>query len=64
MIVSAVFADVREVEMLIPFSRGDAVSAIMAKSKPILTEYRPEGTYLKVELNAEDRGRWQSFILQ
>jgi len=57
-----IFSDIEEVELLIPFNRGDAVSAIMAKAKPKETKYLENGTYLKVELNAEDRGRWQSFI--
>lgn len=59
-----IFSDVEVVELLIPYDRGDAVSAIMQVAKPSVTEYRENGTYLKVELNSETRGRWQSFILQ
>ena len=57
------FADVREVELLIPFSRGDVVSAIMQISKPLQTEYRAEGTYIRAELGTADRGRFAEFII-
>ena len=57
------FADVREVELLIPFSRGDVVSAVMQISKPLQTEYRAEGTYIRAELGAADRGRFAEFII-
>jgi len=59
-----IFADICEVEMLIPFDRGDVVSAVMGIAKPKVTEYRENGTYLKVELGETERGRWQSYILQ
>ena len=63
-ITKRVFADIVEVEMLIPFDKGDIVSQIMQIAKPKLTEYRENGTYLKVDLGAKERGRWQSYILQ
>ena len=63
-IKAQIFSDIQEVELLIPFSRGDVVSAVMAKAKPKETKYLESGTYLKVELDSEDRGRWQSFIQQ
>ena len=63
-IKAQIFSDIVEVELLIPFNRGDVVSAVMAKAKPKETKYLENGTYLKVDLNAEDRGRWQSFIQQ
>ena len=63
-IKAQIFSDIQEVELLIPFSRGDVVSAVMAKAKPKETKYLENGTYIRVELNAEDRGRWQSFIQQ
>ena len=61
---SEIFSDIEVVELLIPFNRGDVVSAIVSKSKPMETKYLENGTYLKVELNSEERGRWQSFIQQ
>ena len=63
-VTKRVFADVVEVEMLIPFDKGDVVSQIMQIAKPKLTEYKENGTYLKVDLGAKERGRWQSYILQ
>ena len=58
------FADVREVELLIPFSRGDVVSSIMQIAKPSVTEYRADGTYIKTELGSADRGRFAQFIIE
>ena len=63
-ITKRVFADIVEVEMLIPFDKGDVVSQIMQIAKPKLTEYKENGTYLKVDLGVKERGRWQSYILQ
>ena len=57
------FSDLQMVEMIIPYDRGDVVSAIMQTTKPAETEYRPEGTYLKVELGSADRGRWRDLII-
>ena len=57
------FADLREVELLVPFSRGDVVSAIMQISKPAETEYRADGTYIRTELGSADRGRFAQFII-
>lgn len=63
MIKAKLFSDMETVEMLVPYSRGDIVSAVIEKSRPIATEYRPEGTWLKVELSSEQRGRLAEFIL-
>ena len=62
LIKQKLFSDMQEVEMLVPYSRGDVVSAVLSKAKPAATEYRAEGTWIKVELNAEQRGRFAEFI--
>ena len=58
-----VFSDLEMTELLIPYTRGDVVSYINGKAKPEATEYREEGTYLKVELSGADRNRFREFIL-
>ena len=63
MIKAKLFSDMKEVELLVPYSRGEVVSAILTKAKPSVTEYREGGTYLKVELSGEQRGRWAEFIM-
>ena len=63
MIRDRLFSDMQEVELLVPYSRGDVVSAVLSKAKPSVTEYREGGTYLKVELSSEQRGRWAGFII-
>ena len=62
-IKSKLFADVCETELLIPFSRGEALSAILKVSKPSVTEYREDGTYIKTELGSADRGRFAQFVI-
>lgn len=57
-----IFSDMEVVELLIPYTRGDMVSYVMSKSAPELTDYRAEGTFLRVELSSEDRGRLAEFI--
>ena len=63
MIKDQLFSDMQEVELLVPYSRGDVVSAVLDKASLSVTEYREDGTYLKVELSAEQRGRWAEFII-
>ena len=63
LIKEKLFSDMMEVEMLVPYSRGDIVSAVLSKAKPAATEYRADGTYIRVELSGEQRGRWEQFII-
>ena len=58
------FADLRTVQLLIPYEKGNVVSAILAKQSAIETKYEENGTLLTVELNEEDRGRYREFIVQ
>ena len=62
LVKSKIFSDISEVEMLIPFNRGDVVSSVMQVAKPKIVEYTDQGTYLKVDLNSTYRGKWQSYI--
>ncbi len=62
-IAAMIFSDMRMVEMLIPYDRGDVVSYVMEKAKPEFTEYREDGTYIKAELSAADRGRLAPYVL-
>ena len=57
-----IFSDMETVELLIPYTRGELVSYVMSKSAPELTDYREDGTFLRVELSSEDRGRLAEFI--
>jgi GTP-binding protein HflX len=63
-IKSRIFSDLQMTELLIPYSRGAVVSAIMEKSNPEFTDYRDEGTFLRVELGEADRNRYREFIIQ
>ena len=62
-IKTSLFGDFQLVNMLIPYTRGDIVSAVNGKAKPIETKYEAEGTYIKVELGEADRNRYAEFII-
>jgi len=62
-IKSVLFADFSVTELMVPYTRGDIVSFINSKSKPIETKYEAEGTYIKVELGEADRMRLKDFLL-
>ena len=57
------FGDSAEVDVLIPYSRGDLVSYLCTQTHPRVMEHREEGTFLTVELNQADRKRFEEFIL-
>ena len=60
---SGLFADLQKVQLLVPYEKGNVVSAILAKTTPYETKYEENGTLLTVDLNEEDRGRYREFIL-
>ncbi|MBR0139490.1 MAG: GTPase HflX, partial [Firmicutes bacterium] len=57
------FSDLKTVELLVPYDRGSAVSALMEKSAPLETEYLENGTRLVMELGEADRNRFKEFIV-
>jgi GTP-binding protein HflX len=61
---AGLFADLQTVQLLIPYDKGSAVSAILAKTTPSEVKYEENGTLLTVDLNEEDRGRYREYILQ
>ena len=63
MIRDRLFSDMQEVELMVPYIRGDVVNAVLSKAKPSVTESREDGTYLKVQLSSEQRGRWAEFMI-
>jgi len=63
MIKDRLYSDLETVELLIPYDRGDLVSFVMEKAVPDLTDYRENGTYMKVQLGSADRGRLAAYIL-
>ena len=64
-IVKRLFSDFEVCTLMIPYERGDIVSYINDKAKPLETKYEEQGTLIKVELDAADRNRLcQYFIKQ
>lgn len=64
LVKSKIFADIEEVKLVVPFSRGDVVSSVMEAAKPKSVEYTSEGTVIVVDLNSILRGKWASYIQQ
>ena len=56
-----IYSDLQTVELLIPYERGDIVSYLNDKIKPQITDYRAEGTYLKIDLGEADRSRLEKY---
>ena len=48
--------------LLIPFEKGEILSALRDKYKPENVEYTEEGTRVEVELAQEDYNRWKAFM--
>ncbi|NMA94278.1 MAG: GTPase HflX [Clostridiales bacterium] len=57
------FMDLKVVELLIPYTRGDVVSALLEGSRALQTRYDEDGTYIKAELGEADRGRFKDYII-
>ena len=47
--------------LLVPYDRGDILSALRDRYRPENVEYRPEGTFVEAELSEEDFNRWEAF---
>lgn len=62
-IADKIFDKTREVSLLIPFTKGDVLSAILAKNRPIETIYREDGTLIRLELSDADIGRYEEFLV-
>ena len=63
MIKSKIFAGTKTVTLMIPFTDGAVLSAVIAKNKPLETEYTADGTRIKVELSAADISRYAKYIV-
>ena len=57
------FAGMKTAELLIPYSEGAVVSALMEKTSPEISEYREDGTYIKTELSEADHGRYSKYLI-
>ncbi len=64
-IVKKLFSDFEICTLFIPYERGDLVSYVNDKTKPLETKYDEKGTLITVELDSADRNRLcQYFIKQ
>ncbi|MDD2484266.1 MAG: GTPase HflX [Eubacteriales bacterium] len=48
--------------LLIPYDRGEVLSAIRDKYRPQNVEYKEEGSLVEVELSADDFRRWERYL--
>ncbi len=58
-----IFSDLQTVELLIPYSKGSVLSAILEKATPSETDYRDDGTFIRVELGEADRNRYREYLV-
>ncbi len=63
-IVSKLFSDFEICELLIPYDKGEIVSYINDRTKPLITKYESEGTFIRVELNEADRNRLCQYFIK
>ena len=57
----ALFADMVEASLLIPYDKGGIVSYLCENGQVDAIDYRPEGTLLKGRFKAADYGRYQQY---
>lgn len=62
-IASVLFSDLKAVELLVPYNRGDITSYVCEKSKPSSIAYSDKGTEIVTELNLSDRNRLREYIV-
>lgn len=62
LIKSKIYADTEVVRLLIPFTKGDILSAVIGKNKPLETDYTAEGTRILVELSSQDLNRYKEYV--
>jgi len=63
LIKSKIFSDIKLVKLLIPFVKGEVLSAIISKNKPKNTEYTDQGTLIEVELKESDINKYSEYIV-
>jgi len=63
LIKSKIFSDIKLVKLLIPFVKGEVLSAIISKNKPKTTEYTDQGTLIEVELKESDINKYSEYIV-
>jgi GTP-binding protein HflX len=56
------FGGLRDVELLIPYSRGDVVSWLSDRTPVVSREYAEDGVLIKTRLNEADFGRLSGFV--
>lgn len=58
-----VFENLKIVNMLIPYEKGDVYSKLCENSNVINTEYVENGTFIKVELDEKEYNKYSKYIL-
>lgn len=62
LIKSKIYADTEVVRLLIPFTKGEVLNAVISKNKPLETDYTADGTRILVELSSQDLNRYKEYI--
>lgn len=63
LIKEQVYADTKNVTLLIPYNRGDLVSYFMEQSTVLSSEYLENGVKLEVNCHTQDAVKYQEYVL-
>ena len=62
LIKSQVYADTKDVKLLIPYDRGDVVSYFMENATVYQTEYLETGVEMQVNCHLQDVAKYQKYV--
>ena len=63
LIKDQVYADTKNVTLLIPYNRGDLVSYFMEESTVLSSEYLENGVKLEVNCHTQDAMKYKEYVL-
>lgn len=63
MIKEKIFSNMKKVELLLPYDKGDIVSYLCDKTKVLKTEYREDGVLLETTLGPADYSKYKMYTL-
>ncbi len=62
MIKERIFNDMKQVELLLPYDKGDIVSYLCDKTKVLKTEYREDGVMVETTLGPADYSKYAKYL--
>ncbi|MBB6215962.1 GTP-binding protein HflX [Anaerosolibacter carboniphilus] len=63
MIKGKIFSNIKKVELLLPYDKGDVVSYLCDKTKVVKTEYREDGVLVETTLGPADYNKYAKYLM-